>query len=147
MALSKLIDSLREDPLLNKVVRNSAHLFSNNSLSLALSFLMGILSARLLGAAGFGLVGLVMGYASTVNSLLSFRMSELVVRFGGEYLERDEKDKASALIKSAGLTEAVVSLLAFVIVLLTSGLASQYISKTPNTDVQLLCHWSSGKFQ
>ncbi len=133
MSFSKLIDNLREDPLLNKVVRNSAHLFSNNSLSLALSFLMGILSVRLLGAAGFGLVGLVMGYASTVNSLLSFRMSELVVRYGGEYLEYNDRDKASALIKSASLTEAFVSLFAFVIVLLTSGLASQYISKTPNT--------------
>lgn len=133
MAFSKIISNLREDPLLDKVVRNSAHLFSSNSLSLVLSFLMGILSARLLGAAGFGLVGLVMGYASTVNSLLSFRMSELVVRYGGEYLERDEKGKASALIKAAGLTEATVSLLAFVIVLLTSGLASQYISKTPTT--------------
>jgi len=133
MALPKLIGVLREDPLLDKVVRNSAHLFSRNSLSLGLSFLMGILSVRLLGAAGFGLVGVVMGYASTVNSLLSFRMSELVVRYGGEYLERGERDKASALIKSAGLTEAFVSLLAFVIVLLTSGLASQYISKTPDT--------------
>lgn len=133
MLFYKLITSLREDPLLDKVVRNSAHLFSSNSLSLVLSFLMGIFSARLLGAAGFGLVGLVMGYASTVNSLLSFRMSELVVRYGGEYLERDEQGKASALIKAAGLTEAMVSLLAFAIVLLTSGLASQYISKTPNT--------------
>jgi O-antigen/teichoic acid export membrane protein len=133
MSLSKLIAVLREDPLLSKVIRNSVHLFSNNSLSLALSFLMGILSARLLGAAGFGLVGLVMGYASTVNSLLSFRMSELVVRYGGEYIERDEKAKAAALIKAAGLTEAFVSLLAFVLVILTSGLASQYISKTPNT--------------
>jgi len=94
---------------------------------------MGILAARLLGAAGFGLVGLVMGYASTVNSLLSFRMSELVVRYGGEYLERNEVDKASALIKAAGLTEALVSILAFILVLLTSGLASQYISKTPNS--------------
>jgi O-antigen/teichoic acid export membrane protein len=133
MPESKLIATLRKDPLLGKVVRNSAHLFSRNSLSLALSFLMGILAARLLGAAGFGLVGLVMGYASTVNSLLSFRMSELVVRYGGEYLERDEKEKASALIKAAGLTEALVSLLAFVLVLISSGLASQYISKTPNT--------------
>jgi O-antigen/teichoic acid export membrane protein len=124
---------VREDPLLGKVVRNSAYLFSNNSLSLALSFLMGILSARLLGAAGFGLVGLVMGYASTVNSLLSFRMSELVVRYGGEYLERHEIEKASTLIKVAGLVEAFVSLIAFLLVLLTSGLASQYISKTPNT--------------
>jgi O-antigen/teichoic acid export membrane protein len=133
MSLSKYVTALREDPLLGKVIRNSVHLFSNNSLSLVLSFLMGILSARLLGAAGFGLVGLVMGYASTVNSLLSFRMSELVVRYGGEYIERDEKAKASALIKAAGMTEAFVSLVAFVLVLVTSGLASQYISKTPDT--------------
>jgi O-antigen/teichoic acid export membrane protein len=122
-----------QDNLLDKVLRNSAHLFSSNSISLALSFLMGILSARLLGVAGFGLMGLVMGYASTVNSILSFRMSELVVRYGGEYIERGEKDKVSALIKAAGLTEAFVSVLAFIFVVLTSGLASQYLSKTPNT--------------
>lgn len=128
-----LLSKFNNDPLLGKVIRNSAHLFSSNSLSLALSFLMGILSARLLGVAGFGLMGLVMGYASTVNSILSFRMSELVVRYGGEYLERGEKDKASALIKAAGLTEAFVSVLAFIFVLITSGLAMQYISKTPNT--------------
>lgn len=133
MLFFKLINTLREDPLLDKVIRNSLHLFSSNGLSLVLSFLMGILSARLLGASGFGLVGLVMGYASTVNSLLSFRMSELVVRYGGEYIERNEKGKASALIKAAGLTEALVSILAFILVLLTSGLASQYISKIPQT--------------
>jgi O-antigen/teichoic acid export membrane protein len=131
--LNKKFSALKQDALLGKVVRNSTHLFSSNSLSLALSFLMGIMSAHLLGAAGFGLVGLVMGYASTVNSLLSFRMSELVVRYGGEYIERGEKDKAAVLIKAAGLAEACVSVLAFVLVVLTSGLASQYISKTPNT--------------
>ena len=60
-------------------------------------------------------------------------MSELVVRYGGEYIERGEKDKASVLIKAAGLAEAFVSLLAFALVALTSGLASQYISKTPDT--------------
>src|SRR5215216_2086119 len=123
----------RQDTLLDKVIRNSAHLLSSNGLSLALSFLVGIMSARLLGATGFGLVGLVMGYASTVNSLLSFRMSELIVRYGGEYIERGDKDKASVLIKAAALAEAFVSVLAFVLVALTSGLASQYISKTPNT--------------
>jgi O-antigen/teichoic acid export membrane protein len=132
-SLNEKFSALKQDALLGKVVRNSAHLFSGNSLSLALSFLMGIMSAQLLGVVGFGLVGLVMGYASTVNSLLSFRMSELVVRYGGEYIERGEKDKASVLIKAAGLAEAFVSVLAFALVVLTSGLASQYISKTPNT--------------
>ena len=129
----EMLSYWRQDILLGKVIRNSAHLFSSNSLSLALSFLMGIMSAQLLGVAGFGLIGLVMGYASTVNSLLSFRMSELVVRYGGEYIERGEKDRASVLIKAAGLAEAFVSVLAFALVALTSGLASHYISKTPNT--------------
>ena len=132
-SLNEKFSALKQDALLGKVVRNSAHLFSSNSLSLALSFLMGIMSARLLGAAGFGLVGLVMGFASTVNSLLSFRMSELVVRYGGEYIERGEKDKAAVLIKAASLAEAFASVVAFALVAITSGLASQYISKTPNT--------------
>lgn len=123
----------REDGLLGRVVHNSAHLFSRNSLSLVLSYGQGIFAARLLGVTGFGLLGLVMGYASTVNSILSFRMSETVVRYGGEYLERGEKEKASALVKAAALTEAAVSALAFIFVALTSALASQYISKTPGT--------------
>lgn len=123
----------RQDALLHKVIGNSLHLFSNNSLSMALGFVQGVLSARLLGVAGFGLVGLVMGYVSTVNSLLSFRMGELVVRYGGEYLERSEKDKASTVFKIAAVAETIVSVLAFVFVALTAGLASHYIAKTPGT--------------
>jgi O-antigen/teichoic acid export membrane protein len=132
-SLGEKISALKQDAVLGRVVRNSAHLFSRNSLSLGLSFALGILSARLLGAADFGLLAVVMGYASTVNSLLSFRMSELVVRYGGEYIERGEKDKAAALIKAALLAEALVSLLAFLLVALTSGLAALYLSKTPGT--------------
>lgn len=123
----------RQDALLGKVIENSLHLFSNNSLSLALGFMQGVLAARILGAAGFGLLGLVMGYASTVNSLLSFRMGELVVRYGGEYLEREDKNKAAVVFKLAGIAETIVSVLAFVFVALTAGLASQYMTKTPGT--------------
>jgi O-antigen/teichoic acid export membrane protein len=129
-----LFEKMRQDDLLSKVIRNSAHLFSSNSISLVLSFTQGILAARLLGAAGFGLVAVVMGYASTVNGLFSFRMSELVVRYGGEYLEKGEKQKAAALIKAAGIGEATVSALAFVFVVLTAGLATRYIAKTPGVE-------------
>lgn len=129
-----LLEKMRQDDLLSKVIRNSAHLFSSNSISLVLSFIQGILAARLLGASGFGLVAVVMGYASTVNGLFSFRMSELVVRYGGEYLEKGEKQKAAALIKAAGIGEATVSALAFVFVVLTAGLATRYIAKTPGVE-------------
>ncbi|MBI5840979.1 MAG: oligosaccharide flippase family protein [Chloroflexi bacterium] len=128
----KITSGWREDHLIQRVVGSSSVLFSSNTISLGLSVLQGILAARLLTPAGFGLVGIIMSYASTVNGLLSFRMSELVVRYGGEYLEKDEKDKAAALVKAASLTEAMVSLLAFVLVTVTAGLASRYIAKTPD---------------
>ncbi len=100
----------------------------------------GILAARLLGPAGYGLVAIVMGYASTVNGLLSFRMSELVVRYGGEYLERGERDRAAALVKAASLTEGLVSVFAFLVVVLSAGLATRYFAKTPGTEMLFIVY-------
>ena len=137
------LQKLRDDELFGKVIRNSAHLFSSNSFSLALSVVQGILAARLLSVFGWGLVAAVMAYASTVNGLFSFRMSEVVVRYGGEYLEKDDKKKTAALIKAASLTETTVSVLAFIFVALTAGLASRYIIKTPDTE-RLLIAFSIG---
>jgi len=135
MIFSRLIDTLREDPLMGRVISSSAHLFTSNSLSLALTVVQGALAVRLLGATGLGLITLVIGYASTVNSLLSFRMGELVVRYAGEYLEKGQNDKAASLIKAASLAEAVVSLLAFLAVLLSAEWASITFAKMPGTAV------------
>jgi O-antigen/teichoic acid export membrane protein len=131
--LEKIRSGLRDDPLISRVLKNSGVLFSTNTISVGLSVLQGMLVYRLLGPAGSGLVRIVMSYASTVNSVFSFRMGELVVRYGGEYLEKGQKDKAAALIKSAAATEGIVSILAFLVVLLTAGLAEQYVAKTSNT--------------
>ena len=131
--LQRIRTSLREDNLFRRVVGNSLHLFSNNTIALALSVLQGALVTRLLGPAGYGLIGVIMAYASTVNSIFSFRMGEVVVKYGGAYLEQGEKSKASALLKAASLTEAVVSLLAFIAVVLTANLAEMYNAKTAGT--------------
>ena len=133
IAPMSLLSKFKDDPLLGKVIRSSGALFSSNSISLGLSVVQSILAARLLEPAGFGLVAIVTSYATTVNGFLSFRMSELVVRYGGEYLEKDEKEKVAALVKFASLMEAAVSLLAFLAVAATAVLASRYIAKTPNT--------------
>jgi O-antigen/teichoic acid export membrane protein len=131
--MNRITSALRDDDLLRRVLGNSAALFSSNAVSLGLSVIQSILAARLLGPAGFGLVAIVMAYSSTVNGLLSFRMSELVVRYGGEYLEKGEKHKTGALIKAASLSEGLVSALAFLVVVITAGLASGVIAKTPGT--------------
>ena len=112
-------------------MRSSGSLFSNNTFVLGLSVVQGIMATRLLGPAGFGLIGVVMAFTSTVNSLFSFRMGELVVRYGGEYLNKQDKEQASALLKAASTTEALVSLIAFLVVLFTAELAETYLAKTP----------------
>ncbi len=125
---------LRQDDLLSRVLFNSAHLFGSNSISLVLSFVQGILAARLLGLSDYGLLAIVMAYSSTVNGLFSFRMSELVVRYAGEYLETGQRDKAAALIKAAALAETAVSVLAFIAVAATAGIATRLITKAPGTE-------------
>lgn len=127
-----LLSKFKNDPLFTKIIRSSGSLFSNNTLALGLSVVQGILATRLLGPAGFGLIGMVMAFASTVNSVFSFRMGELVVRYGGEYLNKQDKEQASALLKAASTTEALVSLLAFLVVLFTAQLAETYLAKTPD---------------
>ena len=81
------LHSWRQDHLLRGVVKSSSYLFSSNALSAALSFLQGIFVVRLLGADGYGLVsGTVIVFASNVNRLFSFRMSEVVVKHFGQAL-------------------------------------------------------------
>ncbi len=124
------LNRFKNDPLFSKALRASGALFSANTLALGLSVLQGIMATRLLGPSGFGLLGMVMAFASTVNSLFSFRMGELVVRYGGEYLNTNEKEKASALFKAASLTETSVSVIAFLVVALSANLAESYLAKT-----------------
>ena len=94
----------------------------------------GILAARMLGAAGYGLIAVVMSLTSTINGFLSFRMGELVVRYGGEFLESGQTTKAAAVLKLSAVAEATVSLLAFCVVAAGANLATRYVTKTPGTE-------------
>lgn len=108
---------LRDDPLIRRVLRNSGYLFSGNALSAVLNVAQGILVARLLGDAGLGLLTIVMDFASNTNRLLSFRMSEVVVKYMGEALAQENKPRAAAIVKGIGLTEAATSVLAYLVLL------------------------------
>jgi O-antigen/teichoic acid export membrane protein len=115
--LQKLQTSLRDDPLIRRVLRNSGYLFSGNAVSAVLNVAQGILVARLLGDVGLGLLTIVMDFASNTNRLLSFRMSEVLVKFMGEALAHEDKPRAAALVKGIGLTEAGTSIAAYLILL------------------------------
>lgn len=123
------IRSWGKDIVLKKVIGNSAYLFGGQAISAVLS----ILTANLLGVASFGELGVVIGFVTNVNRLLSFRMADFVVRYVGKYLANDERRKAAAVIKVAALTELATSLFAYLVLVLLSGWGAASFVKDPTT--------------
>jgi len=124
---------LIENPLLRRVVRNSGYLFSANSGAAVLSMGQSALSARLLGVAGFGLLGVITQFASVVNGLTSFRMSQLVVSYVSQFEAKGDDRRAAAVFKAAGLAEMSSSLLAYALVLALAPLGAQLLAHDPGT--------------
>src|SRR5512145_221559 len=116
----KMRSHLPDDPLLQRVLRNSGYLFSSNMISAALGVLQGIFVVRLLGDSGYGLLTIIMDFASNTNRLLSFRMSEVVVKYVGEALAQENKGRAAAIVKGVGILEAAMSVLAYLVLLTLS---------------------------
>ena len=125
--ISRVLARWRQDRLLGKVVRNSSYLFTSNSLSMVLTFVQGLLAAALLGVADYGTLGLIITFASNVNRLLSFRMNELVIKFGGQYIAEGKKNQAAVIIKVAGISEGITTVFAYTLLVLLAQLAATYI--------------------
>ena len=137
-----------QDKLLRGVLKNTSYLFSSNTVSAALSMVSTIFATRLLGVGGMGLVAIVQTFASNINRLLSFRMSEVVVKYLGQALTVEAKDdaqssqvciqdgqiafpnpQAAAIVKGIGLVEAVTSILAYLVLLLLASWAARLFAK------------------
>lgn len=123
--LQSAAQSWTQDRLLRRVVRNSTYLFASNVISAILS----IVTANLLGVAVFGTLGIVTGFVSNINRLLSFRMGDVVVKYMGEALARGEKERAGAVVRLAALVETATSLLAFGALVLLAPLGARFFAK------------------
>jgi O-antigen/teichoic acid export membrane protein len=131
--ISKLWQILRQDKLLQRVIRNSSYLLSSNGVTIGLGMIQSILAARLLGVFSLGILGIVAEFSSNINRLFSSRMSEMVVKYLGDYLPQEKKQEAAAIVKVAALIEAASSILAFLLLLALSPLAARYLVKDPQT--------------
>lgn len=117
---------LFENTLIRRVVKNSGYLFSATGISAALSLLQGVFTARLLGVAGFGVLGAVMTFANVVNNFASFRMGELVIKYVGEYTEAGDQPRAAAVFKAAAAVEMLASLAAFGLIAVLARFGARY---------------------
>jgi len=128
---SKVKTFLREDPLIRRVLRNSGYLFSGNAISALLGFVQGVLMVRLLGIEQSGLVTAILLFATNVNRLFSFRMSEVVTKYVGEVLAQENMDRAAALAKWIGIAEAITSVLAYLVLFVLAPWFSKDLAVVP----------------
>jgi O-antigen/teichoic acid export membrane protein len=127
--LGRYVPRLFENELIRRVLVNSSYLFSATGISAALSMVQGILAARLLGVTDFGILGTITQFTSIVNKFASFRMSELVIKYVGEYTETGDNRRAAAVFKAAGLTEMGTSVFAFGLVWALAPLGARFFAK------------------
>jgi O-antigen/teichoic acid export membrane protein len=131
--LSNLRQQWQEDPLLQKIVKNSGYLLSSNVFSIGLSAIQGILCARLLGVVGVGTISAIIVVITTINNFLSFRMNELVVKYYGESLTKNQPERAAAVVKAAAIAESTASILAFFLLLLLAPFCADHFAHDPTT--------------
>lgn len=124
-----LLSGWSGDRLFRRVMRNSTYLFA----SYALGAVLTILTAKLLGAASFGVLGTVTVFSSNINRLFSFRMGEMVVKYMGEALAQNNPKRAAASVKAAMLVEAATSLVAFAALAILAPVGATYFAKDPST--------------
>lgn len=129
----KLIDIWKTDPLLRRVIRNTSYLFSSQAVVMALSLGQSILATRLLGASAYGILVVVMTFATNVNRLFSFRMGEFVIKYMGKELVDKDYVMAGAFAKFAGLVESCTSLFTFVVFMLVARWGAQTFAKDLTT--------------
>lgn len=119
-------------PLFQRVIRNTGYLFSAQTFAAGLSMAQGILTARMLGVVGAGLVGIITQFSSNIYRLISFRMSELVVSFVGEFSAKKQDAHAAALFKVVAFIELAGSIVAYGLVVLLSSLAARFFAHNPD---------------
>ncbi len=123
------LDKLFQSQIIRRLVKNSGYLFSATGISAALSMVQGILTARLLGVANYGLLGSIMLFTSVINKFASFRMSELIIKYIGKHNEEGDLQRAAAVFKAASLAEMLASVLAYGLIWLLAPFGAIYLAK------------------
>jgi O-antigen/teichoic acid export membrane protein len=127
--LRQFFEQLAENPLIRRILRNSAYLVSASGIAVLLGFFQNLIVTNLLGVAMFGILGGVVKFTSVINKLGSFRMNELVVRYVGDYVENEDPRRGAAVFKLACGIESLSSIFSFGLIALLAPLGARFLAK------------------
>lgn len=119
--LVALLRRVLVDAYLRRLAKNSGWLYAATVAGLLAGVIQTIVAARLLGAADYGRVALVVVTVGAVEQLIDVRTWEFVTRYLAEFTERQQHGLALATLKIALVSEISVAVIAFAATLAAAG--------------------------
>jgi len=129
---------LSADPALRQLLRNAGWLLVSDGAVLVAGLLGTLVAARALGAPEFGRITLVWSVVGVAHLLVDVRAWEAVTRYLSEFTSRHQAGLALATLKLAILVEAIVAVLGFSLVWLTSAWVATRLFGDPSLETLIL---------
>ncbi len=104
-----------------------------NLISVALSFVQGVIVARILGPVSYGIVALIMTYPDFLFGLLNPQTADVSVKYLGQFYARGEEDRALAMCKLGYTIDFGIALLAFGVIAVSAWWAAGSVVHHPSS--------------
>lgn len=142
---------LLRDKSLSLLLKNSKWVFVGNILITVIALVQGILLARYLGVVKYGILGLILTFATVVGQFFDSRSWETGVKYVTDFLSQDDEVKALSTIKLGYVIDITTSILStLLLMLLATWLARTFIDDVDYTAaiqlyaLTLLFNWNGG---
>jgi O-antigen/teichoic acid export membrane protein len=128
-----------------RVVTNSGWTLAATGVAATSVFVETVLLARYLSPSGYGVFLLVIAFPEAVQQLLDFRVREGMTKYLSGFLAKGQLREAVAVVKLLWILEVAVTAIAFLIVVVTAGLAAKLILSRPDL-AHLMVIYGAGLF-
>jgi len=108
-------------------IKNVSWLFGGKTAAGLLAALESIIVARFLGVESYGLLVILIAYVDLINNFFDLRVWETATKYIGTFWARKEKNKTLSMIKLSYIIDISTGILAFIIAIVTSKIASSYL--------------------
>ena len=111
-----------------RIIINSGKVLMGGLSVNMIAFAQGIIIARSMGPATYGIWGIILAYCGTVKSFLGFRTSEPLTRYLVEFKQAGDRHRLKLVIETSLATDFATSLASFLVILAAAPLAARLLA-------------------
>jgi len=135
--------SVRSHTIGRQLFRDVGVQTAANVVDAGLSVLQGMVVARWLGPALYGVSALVMMYPGLLFTFLDPRASDASIKYLGEFASRGERERASAMCTLGYVVDLATALVALLLVAASAGWAAEHVVHAPELRLPMVLFTAS----